>query len=149
MESLGTWNPELHIPLSGNVKIKTFSYPCLSSEVLPAGTEAAHHWKGGNPVLPSCLTGSRCIELFPSIALGKERPEDGIRRPDQTFSTNNVTRTNISKLQIFKQSNLTYLNLWIHHLTVSRIALHLITLYSQQFNWNIMWENDGNVELQC
>lgn len=59
------------------------------------------------------------------------------------FSTNNVTKTNTSKLLIFKQSNLTYLNLWIYHLlTVSRIALYL-----QQFNWDIMWEKGVNIKI--
>lgn len=64
------------------------------------------------------------------------------------FSTNNVTKTNTSKLLILKQSNLTYLKLWIYHLlTVSRIALYLMALYLQQFNWDIMWEKGVNIEI--
>lgn len=64
------------------------------------------------------------------------------------FSTNNVTRTITSKLLIIKQSNLTYLKLWIYHLlTVSRIALHFMTLYLQQCNWDIVWEKDVTIEI--
>jgi len=51
-------------------------------------------------------------------------------------------------LLIIKQSNLTYLKLWVyHHLMVSNAALHLMTLCLEEFNQDIVWEKYVIIEI--